>query len=145
MLLSPPATILAEYIRSEGLMTDPDDSTTWPLYVSRMPDSGVKNNVGAIYDTPGKKDGRLMAGTVIQHYGLRIKIRCTVYNTGWAKIEEIATNLDTVKNEVVSVGGNNYIIENISRVEPVVPLGAEDGTKERQMFISDFLVTMKIV
>ena len=145
MLLISPANILAEYIRSEGLMSDPDDDTTWPLYVSYMSDSNVKNNAGAIYDSPGIKDGRLMSGTVIQHYGFRVKIRCTTYSTGWAKIEEIATNLDTVKNKALSVGGENYVINNVSRVEPVVPLGAEDGTKERQLFISDFLTTIRIV
>ena len=145
MLLSPPAEILAEYIKNEGLMSAPADNTAWPLYVSYLSDSGIKNNAGAIYDTPGLKDGRLMSGTVIQHYGLRLKIRCTVYNTGWAKIEAIATNLDSVKNKAIVVGGEKYVVANVSRVEPVVHLGAEDGTKKRQLFISDFLVTMKII
>ena len=145
MLLTTPALILATYIRAQGLMSIPADDDDWPLYVSYMPDSsGVKTNSGAIYDASGKKDGRLMAGTVIQHYGVQIKIRSSVYTTGWAKLEAIATNLYTIDNAEVTVSGEDYQICNVSRIEPIISLGNEEGTKERQLFKSDFLMTVKI-
>ena len=132
MLLSSPALILAEYIKGQGLMSNPVANTTWPLYIPRMPDGvGVKTNIGCIYDAPGKKDGRLMIGTVIQHFGLQILIRCRTHNDGWLKMETIATNLDMAHNVEITVDGEDYQIQNISSVEPVVALGTEEGTKIR--------------
>ncbi len=144
MLLSTPASILAAYIKGQGLMSNPAANMTWPLYISRMPDGvGVKTNVGCIYNAPGKKDGRLMIGLVIQHYGLQVLIRCRTHNDGWLKMEAMATNLDTVHNVEITVDGEDYQIQNISRVEPIVSLGTEEGTKKRQLFEGRFLATIK--
>ena len=99
MLLTSPAYILASYIRGQGLMTDPDDSAgvVWPLYISLMPDNvDVETNCGIVYSTSGIKDGRLMSGEVIQHYGIQLRIRCDDYNIGWAKAESVANNLDSI-------------------------------------------------
>ncbi len=144
MLLTSPAFILATYLIGQGLMTDPVDNDEWPLYVSFMPDSSdVKTDCGTLYDIPGTKDGRLMAGEVIQHFGFQLKIRSSDYNTGWAKAEAIATNLDSVNNNVETVEGEDYQICNVSRVEPIVALGTEAGTKQRRLFTINFLVTVK--
>jgi len=145
MLLTSPATILATYIIEQALMSNPVEEADWPLYISYMPDSSdVKTNCGAIYDVPGLKNGRLMSGTVIQHYGVQLKLRSDDYITGWAKMESIVTNLDTIHNvEVEITSGENYQISNVTRVEPIAPLGIEKGTKGRRLFVNDFLVTVK--
>ena len=143
MLLISPDYILAKYIRGQGLMSDPVDGDTWPLYVSYMPDSiGIKTDMGAIYNAAGKKDGRLMIGTVIEHYGIRLIIRSNTHNTGWAKMETITNNLDAVHNAELTINGEDYKIENVTRILPT-PLGVEEGTKKRRLFVSDFLVSMK--
>ncbi len=147
-LLTTPAHILAEYIIEQaiGSMTDPDDGLTWPLYISRMSDGiTVKTEVGALYDTSGLKDGRLMEGQVIQHYGLQLKIRSSSHSTGWNKADVIANALDEVLNAVITVSGEDYIIQQVSRTGPVISLGAEPGTKERRLFVVNFLVTLKRV
>ena len=128
-------------------MTDPAADLTWPLYIGYLPDSsGVQTNAGAVYDKAGVKDGRLMGGgEVIQHYGVKLKIRCDTYTTGWAKIEAIASNLDTVQNEDEVVDGNTYRIQNVKRVGLVSPLGMEEGSKERHLFEIELLVTVKIL
>ncbi len=147
MLLTAPALILATYIRAQGLMATPAAGATWPLYVSRMPDtSDTPTNCGVLYDVAGVKDGRIMSGgEVIQHFGIRLRIRCSAHITGWVKAEAIANNLDSVQNEALAVGGNNYQISNVSRVGLIVALGNEPGTKERALFECNFLVTIKIV
>ena len=144
MLLIPPASILAAYIRDQGLMSDPADSTTWPLYVSYLPDE-TENDAGSINNIQGVKDGRIMEGSVIQHYGLELIIRSTVHNTGWAKMEAIATNLDSVHRISITVSGENYEIQNIKRDGIIETLGSESGTKKRQLFRSIFLMTVKKV
>lgn len=145
-LLSTPALIMSTYIIAEGIgsMTLPDDGNDWPLYDSKTPDfKGVKTDLGVVYDTPGIKDGRLMAGEVIVHHGLQIRIRSGAHVDGWTKLEDIAVQLDNVKNATVTVGANDYLINNVSRTGPVIPLGAEPGTKERRIFVTNFLVTLK--
>ncbi len=145
-LLTSPAYILASYIIEQaiGSMTDPVDDNDWPLYVSRMPDgSDIKTNCGTLYDTSGLKDGRLAEGTVIQHYGLQLRIRSDTHLVGWAKAEAIAIALDGVSNEVLAVGSYNYQIYNIRRMGPVISLGMEIGTKARRLFTVNFLVTLK--
>ena len=144
-LLTSPAFILASYIIEQtiGSMTDPADSSDWPLYVSFMPDSsGVKTDAGALYDTSGIKDGRLMEGQVIQHYGIQLSIRSNTHVAGWAKAEAIASALDAVLNDSVIIDSVEYQIINITR-SLVISLGAEPGTKERRMFTVNFVVTMK--
>lgn len=141
MLLTSPASILAAYIIAQGLVTNPSANSNWPLYVSYVPDSPT--NAGAIFNTSGLKDGRYMIGTVIQHFGIRIEIRSRNYNTGWAKLEAIATDLDTVQNEIVVIDSKTYLIQNVSRVEPMIPEGTEAGTKKRQLFTHNFRITVQ--
>lgn len=145
-LLNSPAFILASYIRSEGIgsLTDPGDDNDWPLYVSYMPDSlSVKNDCGTLYDTSGFKDGRLMSSKVIEHYGIQLRIRSRTANDGWSKAEEVSVILDTVSNDTIVIGANEYLIYNIKRMGPVISLGVEEGTKNRKLFTVNFLVTLK--
>jgi len=144
MLLISPASILTAYIRDQGLMSDPADGNTWPLYISYLPD-GVENNAGSVNNTQGVKDGRLMLGTVIQHHGLELIIRSTVHNTGWAKMEAIATNIDSMLRTTITVDGEDYEIHSIKRDGIIETLGSESGTKKRQLFKSRFLMTVKII
>lgn len=143
-LLNPPSVILAQYIRAEGLMSDPADDTEWPLYISYKPD--IKTKQGTIEDDAGAKHGRYMEdGFVVQHYGITLRIRSRVYNTGWAKMEAILTNLDTIAAKAITVNSVDYIIQNVSRTEPFGSPGAEDGTKKRRMFVSNLLTAIRRV
>jgi len=139
-LLISPATVLAEYIRQELLMTDPADSSDWPLYISYFPD--VKTEMGAIYDTTGIKLGRHMDGEVIQEYGIQIKISSDVHNDGWAKLEAINAELDTIINEEISIDDEDYVIRFVTRNGPPIYLGVEDGTKKRKLFISNCVINL---
>jgi len=139
-LLTSPSVILAEYIRQELIMTDPADNTDWPLYISYFPD--VKTEMGAIYDTSGIKLGRLMEGSVIQEYGIQIKISSDVFNDAWEKLEALVSNLDSIMDEEIIVDGEDYVIHFVSRNGPPVYIGVEDGTKKRKLFVINCLVNI---
>ena len=139
-LLISPATILGNYIRQELLMSDPGDRSDWPLYISYFPD--VKTEMGAIYDTTGIKLGRHMTGDVIREYGIQIKISSDVLNDGWAKIEAIAIELDSIKGEEITINCEDYIIRFVSRSGPPIYLGVEDGTKKRKLFVLNCLINL---
>ena len=91
-----PAYIMAQYLIEEGILSDPDDSNDWPVYVGLMPDDGVvDHNIAASIDTAPLKDGRVMgSGENIFHYGFQILIRSVEYNPGYLKTSEIADALE---------------------------------------------------
>ncbi len=146
-LLTSPASILAAYI-IDGLedMSDGNSGGTWPLFISAMPDSvNVKEDCGAVYNTTGFKDGRLMEGQVIQHYGVQLKIRSEDHDTGWAKAEAIASSLDAVYNTLITKDEVEFVLKNISRTSPVISLGLEVGTSRKNLFTVNFILTIKRV
>lgn len=149
-----PSSILAEFLTtaSGSLLSKPSEKVAWPVYISFMPDGGnVPADCAAIYDTPGIKDGRLMkTGETIKHHGLQLRIRSTDYEAGWKMAEDIAAELDTVRNARVTmpgdsgVGDTEYKLQNVSRASSTVPLGKEPGT-DRYLFTANFLLTIKQV
>ena len=137
-----PASILAYYIiNTLAKMTDPSDGSTWPLWISHMQDK--PSNAGAIYDTSGILEQRQMSGLVPTHQGIQIRIRAISYETGYAKIEDIASALDEVFDVSVEIDPEEYVIQNISKSSPIVPLGIEVGTKRRFLFTVNYLLTMR--
>ena len=137
-----PASILAYYIIN-GLakMSDPSDGSAFPLWISHMQDK--PSNAGAIYDTSGIIEQRQMNGLVPTHQGIQIRIRTINYETGYAKIESIASALDEVFDQTVEIDPEEYVIQNISKTTPIVPLGLEGGTKRRFLFTANFLLTIR--
>ena len=136
--------IIATYIIGLGKMTDPDDQTTWPLYQSHIPDGDdVETECGGVYDTVGINDPRSMNGTVSGHPGVQLRIRARDYETGRTKIEDIAVALDAVVRDTVAIGPSTYRLQNVSRTTPIVSLGVEPGTKRRNIFTVNYLLTVK--
>lgn len=140
-VIDSPASVLATYITGQTIMTAPSAGEDWPLFISNLLDT--PNNLGIIYDTTPSKDGRYMgSGEVFQHYGIEILIRSVDYETGWVKCNEIAGNLDSVTNTLVSKDDIVYKIHNVSRMGGVNSLGIEEGTKRRNMFSMNFMVSI---
>ena len=145
-LVNSPADILAKYIIQQAIgdMTEPTDGDDWPLYTTYMPDgSSIKNNAGCLYDTTPIKDGRIMDGSVIDHYGIQLMIRSTTYAAGYTKAESIARATESILKDTLTIGAYEYELKNISRQGSVIPLGAEKGTKGRSLFTVNFLATIK--
>jgi hypothetical protein len=147
-LLNSPAFILAEYIIDQGIgsMTNPASNLAWPLYNNFLPDAtGVKTDLGSIYDTSGVKDGRLMTGEMIAKFGIQFRIRSSKYEEGYNKAQEVAVALDSVFNGSVTIGVDEFEINNVSRQGPVISLGVEKGTTGRRFFTVNFLITLRRV
>ena len=145
VLSESPASVLSTYIVSLGYMTVPSASSDWPLYISHLPDGDeVNDDAGALFDTTPLKDGRLMTGPIVQHFGVNLMIRSIDYDDGWDKINEISSAFDAVAQETVTRNSVDYLIENIAR-GGVNPIGIEEGTKRRYLFTTDFLLTMRQV
>ena len=144
-LQASPASILAYYIiNTLEEMTDESDGEDWPLYKASLPDgSNVKTNAGAVFDTVGMNDQRSMDGGVPQHPGIQLKIRSRDYETGYAKIEDIAHALDEVANAEIEIDALEYELQNVSRTSPIVCLGNEYSTKRRFEFTINFLLTIR--
>ena len=146
VLLRTPATIVGEYIIAVlALMTRPSAGDAWPLYISHLPDNdNVETDAGAIYDTSGNKDGRLMIGPVIQHFGIQIRFRSRDYNTGFEKIEDVAASLDAILRATVIMDTEQYRIQNMTRTTPIISLGLEpESTKRRFLFTVNFIASIK--
>lgn len=144
LLLSPAMIMVAYVIEKLDKMTDPSDGDDWPLYTSHMPDSlDVKTDCGAIFGTGGVNDPRGMEGGVSQHPGVQLRIRSKSHSTGYAKIEDVASTLDGVMNDTITISGKEYAIQNVSRASPIVDMGVEPGTKRRFSFTVNYLLTMK--
>lgn len=150
-----PAVILASFIL-DGLPTYYEDSTAiftrlasggdWPMFTASMPDgNGVPNNCACTYDTTGYKDGRLMRGPVIYHFGTQLRIRCTAYNDAYVKMQTILAAICRVKPVNYTMDDITYRLRNISPTTPVVALGEEPEAKGRYNFTVNFLMTLNRV
>lgn len=140
-----PASIIGDYIISTlEKMSYSSDKTVWPLFINHLPDTNrVSTNCGAIFDTAGVNDARLMTGEWPQHPGIQIRIRSQVYETAYAKIEDIANSLDSVDHVSLVFGGETFEIQNISRTSAITNMGLGKGTKRRSNLTINFLLTLK--
>ena len=139
-----PATIMTLYvIQVLGKMTDPSDRVDWPLYATHLPDNkNVKTNCGAIFDTPGTQERRSMTGEWPEHPGIQLRIRAENSETGYAKIEDVASALDEIFNGTITIGALEFEIQNVSRSSVIVSLGVE-SEKRRVNFTVNFLLTIR--
>jgi len=142
-----PAVILRQYIKDViTLLQLPSGDAIWPAYIGSMPDGGSSpDNCICLYDVPGVKDGRLMDGPSIDHFGVQLKVRALDYQTGWTHIIDICSGLDAIVNYEQEYDSAYYCIANVSKVGSVMALGNEEETKRRFLFTANFLITLKQV
>jgi hypothetical protein len=141
-----PAIILGSYLVNDlAVMKTVASEEDWPLYLNFLPDdqpSKVKINAGAIYDTSGILDGRLMeTGEVIEHHGVQLKIRCETYPAGWKKIRDVVAMIQKIKNTTVIVNAYSFLLLNISMTTTIVNIGLDE--QRRWNFIVNFLMSIK--
>ena len=141
-----PAKIIKEYLIDEGIVVDPEGSVDgWKIYLSNLPDGeNTDYDAVACMDTSPVKDGRIMkTGETIFHHGIQLLVRTSEYNDGYAKASEILEALQVVDDVEITVGTDDFKINNVSPATGIVALGQEKGTKWREMFSLNFLVTLK--
>ena len=140
-----PSAIVAEYvIGTLDLFSAVSEGSTWPLYRSNLPDSDqISHNIAAIFDTSADIQSKLMSGDLVQRYGIQFLVRSTDYDTGYEKSKIILETVQTTHNASVSIGGTTFIIDNFSSTSGVLALGVERDSKQRYLFSTNFLVTIK--
>jgi hypothetical protein len=140
-----PAYIISRHLINEGLVTSPSSFVDWPIYVGSLPDGNeTKNNAVSCNDTESVKDGRSMvSGETLFHSGVQLILRATAYNTGYAKIDDLKDALEDVKRTTVSVSGTDYRLDSITLTTDIVVIGQEEGSKRRELFSLNFIVTLE--
>lgn len=140
-----PAYIIAQFLIDEDIFIAPSSSGNWPLFVGLLPDDqDIDHDIAACMDTESVKDGRISEdGENIFHYGFQIIIRAEAYNTGYAKAQEVATALEEINRDEVTISTKTYRLDNVTQTTGVVVVGQEEGSKRRELFSINFLVTLK--
>lgn len=118
------------------LLTAPSAGGNWPAYIATLPDSdGVKQNVIALFDEEGVKQGKLQrTSEVIERFSVQILVRSPDYSVGWTKLRAIAEHLDAVSRIGIDTGSVLYFIPNIVR-GTVLSVGQDTNSKKpRHLF-----------
>lgn len=116
----------------------------WPVTVNRMPEDGDKRV--AVNDTTPMPDGRLMAGTVIEHPGIQIRVRGTVDRDVYKMATKLALALDEIKrNEVTMPDTRVFRIDNASRKGGIMRLGPEPGTNRYSYSVNATLTITEVL
>lgn len=128
----PPSRIVQELIvlESAGLFNDPEASAgvVWPLYISSIPQgTGVPNDCGCVYDTAGELSTRMMAsGFNVQKYGIQVKTRSMDPNAAFVRLRAVALILERIRNYIVTLDEDTYVVENVEQSTPPVPIGEDE-------------------
>ena len=141
-----PAVIILEYLKFITLLQTPSGAAVWPCYIASLPDGdAIPDNSCCVYDTTAIKDGRLMVGPSMRHYGIQVKCRSKSYQDGWVKIDDISSKLDQIANKDITISGENYRIYSTTKTSHVLSLGVEPGTKRRYLFTLNIVATISQV
>jgi len=136
-----PAAILANYVEEMEIAEYPALNAVWSIFRGAMPDH--PDNVVCFLDTTPVKDGRWMrTGEAERHYGVSVLVRSVNHTGGYAVCVRLGRVLDRLCNTEIIVDTKTYIVHNVSRVGSIGILGQEPGTKRRNLFSMNFLVSL---
>lgn len=139
-----PAMIMRQALIDLGLAFA-GPTVAWSAFVGFMPDEeNTHDSVLAINNTGGLLDGKFMGtGEVVVHHGVQIASRSLDSESGWAKMDTIATTLDAQARLTVTVSATDYLVHAFSRQSGVLYLGREgDGSRKWALFTSNWAVTL---
>lgn len=120
----------------------PEDETSWPIFVSQEADS--PDSCITLYDTSGILEGRAqVSGEIQEHYGLQIRVRAAAANVAYAKISEINAWIDeSVRNNLVTIDSNQYLVYAITRKGGILSLGKELSASKRNLYTVNAIVSL---
>lgn len=139
MITASRAAIMKRLLKDNSVVQEVGASgATWPCYLASLPEE--PDNAVLVLDSTSVKDGRLMSGPVIEHYGVQFIVRSRTYPLGWAKIQQIQALLDTVFRETVTLGSGSaaveYTLMAVTRTASAIPLGADPTSDQRREIFS---------
>lgn len=131
-----PAAIVRQLLIDLGLATSPDADPLlpWPAYAKSEPPT--PDNCVTVYDTAGTLTGRAHpTGELFGYQGFQIRVRSATDRVGWVKADAIITALSVdVYRRTVTVGGNVYLVQCVTRIGDVIAIGREAGVSERRIW-----------
>lgn len=142
-----PATVIQQYLRSEGLGVDAASTSSWKIFVGSMPDTDDENldNAICVYDTGGVIDGRCMCdGQVYQHPGTSLRIRSRSYDLGYRKSKDILDNLSEASRKIVIIGSVEYLFQSFTPTTGVIPLGEVENRGRKSFSLNGLLSISQI-
>lgn len=109
-----PAQIVSAMVIAFSKGTDPDDSSTWPVYTDFTPES--PDELIVVNTAENMDGGKDQFGEMSELHGIQVMVRSNTYQAGQAKARDIAVTLDEqVKNKQVSVDSSTYIVSSFRR------------------------------
>lgn len=118
---------------------------TWPIYTNARPDGvGVPDNVISIFDTNGRKQGRIMSsGRTIIHPGIQIVVRASESDDSFSHSYYIAELLDQIQMTTVTVNSVVVVLNAFTR-GPILTMGKEPGNRQRTLFSQNGTLAFQI-
>lgn len=141
------ADILASYLIAAGVGVNPAPAlpiTTWPIYIDSQPD--IPDRLIVIYSRGGRLDGRShKTGTVLTHPGIQVAIRVRAgdYRSGYLKGNNVASELDDILNNMVTLQSKTYKVAAVTRTSDVLSIGQDP--RSRPMFTLNANTTIEMV
>jgi len=81
-------------------------------------------------------------GEQIEHPAVQVQVRGHEYTLAWEKMDVVKLALDGARNvSVVPASDEAYILQNVSRSGPVLPMGSDD-VGDRHYFAVNATITM---
>lgn len=133
LLTLSPADVVRRLLVNLGYGTLPGN-LNWPINVARELDT--PDNTITVYDTSGVLQGRLQpTGVNEEYHGIQVRVRSTVFETGWAKINAIAYACDVlVEASTVVVSSATFVVGSIMRTGSPMWITRDVPTSDRQIF-----------
>jgi len=137
-----PADVVRWLLIALSQGTDPEAVGSWPIHASSEPDS--PDDLITVYDTSGVQQGRVQrTGETVEHRGIMVQVRGTDHATAWAKMDAVKVALDeSVRNTLVTVDDNQYIVYAITKQSGPLSLGTEPNTN-RFLFTLNAVVALR--
>jgi hypothetical protein len=124
-----------------GLGEDPP-SVIWPIRVASEPDS--PDNHITVFDTLGVTRGRTNPNGEVQlRHGFQIRVRSATHEVGYAKLNNIAIELDTVYQHVITIDASRYLVHAITQRGDIIPLGKEVPLAKRNLFTLNGFISVR--
>lgn len=140
-LPNPPAEIIGRLLIDLAIGTDTDNAD-WRAFIESEPDE--PDEVITVYDTANVLQGATQFGETQEHHGIQIRIRSGNYPLGWAVVNSLRTLLDTVNNDVVTLGANSYSVHGLHRTSGPFHLGTEQES-EREIFTINYTTSLRLI
>lgn len=138
-----PAEVLRAALIAGGVGVLPASSPTpvWPIYVDHLAQS--PDNAICVYDTSGRRDGRLMAGESISKPGWQIRVRATNYVIAMRKMKAIQRELDSISQLTLTLDADDYLLEAVTQTGTPLSLGQEPEATRRDNITLNGTITIK--